>query len=521
MLWRFDQFELDERKFELRKSGDRVAVEPQVLSLLLMLVHNRDRLVTTDEIIQSVWSGRAIADGVVASRIKSARQALGDDGQQQRMIRTVHGKGFRFVHPVRDMIQPEPARPPAEPSVPRSAMLTEAASRPSIAVLPFQVLGPPGAFALIAEALPHDILSELARLRWLFVVARGSSFRLAASCPDVRQIGLALGVNFCITGTLETAGDRITVSVELADTRNLRIVWSDRYSATAVNVHEFRAQIVSSTLAALEIQIPLHEAQAARLKAPDRLDAWSAYHLGVQYMFRFNKADNQTAIALFEQAAATEPNFARARAGQSFGHFQNAFLNYLPDRGSEVIAARRFAELAVEMDPLDPFANLTMGRVHWLTGDVPSSLGWLNRAITLSPSYAQGIYARAWTQTVLGHGKEGQEDADHAMLLSPVDPLQYAMLATRALSHLVRGEDAAAAFWADQAASAPGAHILIVAIAVACHKLNGDVIKGRFWADQLRRRSATFRQDHFFQSFPFEDERTRQRISKALADHGF
>jgi TolB-like protein len=518
MSVRFDAFELDDKTFELRRHGLRVAVEPQVLSLLLMLVAHRDRLVTRDEIIDLVWNGRIISDAAVASRIKSARQALGDDGRQQRMIQTVHGRGFRFVHPVEETPAHQPA-PTIECTVSQQPVQSERSGCPSIAILPFQLLGASGPYALMAEALPHDLLTELARLHWLFVVARGSSFRLAAARPDVGRIGVLLGVRYCLTGTIEVTGNRVTVSVELADTRNLGVVWSERYESAVDGVHDIRTSIVASTLAALEIRIPLHEAQGARLKDPEHLDAWSTYHLGIQHMFRFNKTDNLIAITLFRQAVAIDPNFARAHAGLSFGHFQNAFLNYTPDLAAEAITARRAAERAVEIDPLDPFVNLTMGRAHWLSADVPASLGWLDRAVSLSPNYAQGIYARAWSQTILCRGEAGQNDADHAMSLSPIDPLHYAMLATRALSHLVRGEDAAAAHWADRAAGAPGAHILISAIAVACHALNGDNTRGHFWADHVRRRSATLSQAHFFRSFPFESAEIRRRISAGLAIH--
>jgi TolB-like protein len=511
MLFRFDHFELDPQAFELRKDGVTLAVEPQVLSLLLLLVENRHRLVTRDEIVETVWHGRFISEAAVASRIKSARQALDDDGRGQRLIRTVHGKGFRFVGDAQEAPAPRPAAAAATGSAP-----ADPPDKPSIAVLPFRLVGVAGPHALIAEALPHELIAELARLRWLFVIARGSSFRFRAADPDIRDVGAVLGVRYCLSGVLEVTGDRLAITVELADTRDGGVIWSERYAAHASGVHEIRARIVASIIVALEIQIPLHEARAARLKTPERLDAWAAYHLGLQHMFRFNKTDNDTALAMFERAIAQEPDFARAYAGLSFTHFQNAFLNYTPDTGTEAGAARRFAERGVELDPLDPFVSMTMGRSLWLEGDLESSLGWLDRSVTLSPNYAQAIYARAWAETLLCHGHAGQRHVDQAMALSPIDPLHYAMLATRALSHLVRGEDAEAAGWADRAARAPGAHVLICAIAAACHVLAGDDAKARSWAGAVRSRDAALTQAQFFRSFPFGESGPRQRISAAL-----
>ncbi len=519
MAYRLGEFELDPNRFELRRAGSAIAVEPQVLSILLLLVENRDRLVTKDEIIETVWKGRIVSDSAITSRIKSARHALLDDGQHQDLIRTIHGKGFRFVGAVETLtspvrVEPTPSENTAIDSVP------EERARPSIAVLPFRFVGDAGQHALLAEALPHEVIAELCRLRWLFVIARGSSFRFRADNPDIQRIGAILGVRYCLSGSVEATGNSITVTVELADTRDCETLWGDRYSAQADGVHELRSQIVASVITALEIQIPLHEAHRARLRQPENLDAWSAYHLGLQHMFRFTRTDNAAALLLFERAVAKEPGFSRAHAGLSFVHFQNAFLRYTPDVAGEAAAALRRSEHAVEIDALDPFANFTLGRSLWLTGQVGESLGWLDRAITLCPNYAQGIYARAWAETVLGMGEEAQRHADAAIALSPIDPLHYAMLATRALSHLVRGEDAPAARWSAEAARSPGAHIMVAAIAVACHALSGDLTGAQFWADNVRRRPPGFTQADFFRCFPFEDALTRKRISEGFTRMG-
>jgi TolB-like protein len=516
MLLRFARFELDGARFELRENGAAVPVEPQVLSLLLLLAANRERLVTKDEIVDKVWNGRIVSESAVSSRVKTARRALGDDGRAQRMIRTIHGRGFRFVHAVQEAAPAEAV----DAASPDQAIRPEPPARPSIAVLPFRLVDPAGRHAVLAEALPHDVIAELSRLRWLFIIARGSSFRFRADDPDIRHVGEVLGVRYCLTGTVEATGARLVVAVELADTRDCGIVWSERYEAGPDDIHDMRSRIVASLVAALEIRIPLHEAQAARTRAPEQLDAWSNYHLGLQRMFRFNRKDNEAAIALFGRAVAQEPDFARAYGGLSFAHFQKAFLSYSPDFASEAVAARRFAERAVEMDGHDPFANFALGRSHWLSGELETSLSWLDRAIALSPNYAQGIYSRAWTETLLGRGADGQGHVDTAIALSPIDPLHYAMLATRALSHLVRGEDAEAASWADSAARAPGAHVLIAVIAAACHAADGNLGKAGLWAANVKRRSPDLTRSDFFRSFPFADLEAKGRIAADLARLG-
>lgn len=515
MTYIFEGFELDTARVELRANGETLPIEPQVFALLTLLIENRDRMVPKDEIVARIWNGRFISDAAIASRIKSARQALGDDGRAQRFIRTVHGQGFRFVGDVA-------VRPAAEIIAPQQqpAETTAHDVRPRIAVLPFRLLGDAGAHYVVAEALPQDLITALSRLHWLFVIARASSFRFRDAEQDLEQVRTQLRVRYCLTGLIEVFGNAMTVTVELSDAGESGIIWSERFQCPFSGAHEVREEIVQRVIGALEYQIPLTEARRAQLKAPESLDAWSAYHLGLQHMYRFTRDDNDAATRYFAQAAARDPDFARAYAGLSFTHFQNAFLRYT--EGDEAIRlARHYAEQCLERDPADPFGNLTMGRAHWLSGDLDASLPWLERANTLNPNYAQARYARAWTLALLGDAREGQSNVDAALALSPLDPLRYGMLGVRAFTHLVRDEHAEAAHWAEQAALSPGAHALIGMIAVVAHDLNGDAGQAERWKQAVRIRAPRFGRDDFLRAFPFRGENLRSTVDRALARHGF
>jgi len=512
----FDGFELDTARVELRANGAATPVEPQVFALLTLLIENRDRMVPKDEIVARVWGGRFISDAAIASRIKSARQALGDDGRGQRLIRTIRGQGFRFVGDVamRATIEIAPApQPPAE--APAEDV------RPRIAVLPFRLLGDAGPHYVIAEALPQDLITALSRLHWLFVIARASSFRFRDPAQDLEQVRAQLRVRYCLTGLVEVLGAAMTVTVELSDAGDAGIIWSERFQCPLAGAHDVREEIVQRVIGALEYQIPLTEARRAQLKPPDSLDAWSAYHLGLQHMFRFTKDDNDAATRYFAQAAARDPDFARAYAGLSFTHFQNAFLRYTRNTDESTRLARRYAEQCLERDPADPFGNLTMGRAHWLSGDLDASLPWLERANTLNPNYAQARYSRAWTLALLGDACEGRNNADAALALSPLDPLRYGMLGVRAFTHLVRDEHAGAAHWAEQAALSPGAHALIGMIAIVAHDRNGDVAQAERWKQAVRIRAPRFTRDDFLRAFPFRGEALRNTVTQALARYGF
>ncbi|WP_370339483.1 winged helix-turn-helix domain-containing tetratricopeptide repeat protein [Parvularcula marina] len=517
MIHSFGIFELDIDAVELRREGAAVPIEPQVFALIVLLIENRHRMVSKDEIIETIWNGRIVSESALTSRIKSARKALGDDGKAQKLIRTVHGMGFRFVGEldlpaVKAIITAEPEIAPAPVGAP--------SAKPSIAVLPFRQIGVMGPYAGISDAIPYELISSLSRLRWLKVIARGSSFRLRSADPDLAEIGRLLGVRYCVSGAVEVQGSNISVTVDLAETESGTALWGERYDARIEDVHTVREEISSRIVAALEIQISANEAQAARLKSPDSLDAWSAYHLGLQHLYRFTDTNNAKALGLFQRAVSLEPDFARAHAGLSSAHFQNAFLRYVPDRRQSALLARKHAELGLEHDPLDPFANFSMGRAHWVEDNVLGGIGWLEQSVSLSPNYAQGVYARAWAETIVGRARTGAEIVETALSLSPLDPFRYGMLGVKAFAHMMEGEYTEGARLADASASSPGAHALIAAIAVAAHEMNGDREKAGHWLRSALARKPDLSCTEFFQAFPFDDARLRADITRALVANG-
>lgn len=515
MIYRFDPFELDLAKVELRVDGQPLAMEPQVFALLAFLIENRERLVSRDEIFEKVWDQRVVSDSALSSRVKSARKLLGDDGKAQRFIKTVHGQGFRFVAKVqvqRDVVVTPSATPIAA---------DEAVSRPSIAVLPFRFIGDSGPYAAIADGLPHELIAELARLRWLFVIARGSSFRLRGDDLDLREVGRMLEVRYCLSGTVEISGQHLVVTTELVDTRGGDVIWAERFAGLVDDVHAVRGEIRAKILSSLEIQIPLHEATGARLTDTADLDAWSAYHLGLQHIYRFNRKDNAIAAELFGRAVAQDPDFARAHAGLSFVHFQTAFMAQTKNIAGEIALARSAAQRGIDLDPLDPFVNFTMGRSYWLEADLERAGAWLERATSLSPNYAQGLYAHAWTQTMAGNALEARRQVDLAMRLSPLDSLNYAMIGTRGFTHMLQGEYAEAAQWNDRAARSPGAHVLIALVAAMAQFLAGNEQLARAWADNVRERDPTLTSADFFRAFPVQPEPLRLALTTALQSLGF
>ncbi|MCP4305105.1 MAG: transcriptional regulator, partial [bacterium] len=235
---------------------------------------------------------------------KEARKAVGDDGVRQSVIKTVHGRGFRCIADVHIHAASKPTSSEAatNDAPPEPVAETLLGGKPSIAVLPFQSLSLAEVGQPIADAIPAELISALSRLRWMGVIARGSSFRFRDPEVQPQTLRQVLKVGYCLTGLVEALPSSLTVAVELTETSSGRVIWGERYESTLEGVHDVRAKIVAGVIAALETQVPLNEAFAARLLPPQHLDAWSAFHIGLQHMYRFNRADNDIAAGYFKDA---------------------------------------------------------------------------------------------------------------------------------------------------------------------------------------------------------------------------
>ncbi|WP_157775714.1 winged helix-turn-helix domain-containing tetratricopeptide repeat protein [Hartmannibacter diazotrophicus] len=528
LVFTFDGFELDGARFELRRDGKPLAVEPQVLSLLMLLAENRDRMVSKDELIERIWGGRIVSESAVAARIKAARKAVADKGSAQKVIRTIHGKGFRFV------AQTEVTGAPAKASPVGSGLLTEEQAakaiddvlktardgRPSIAVLPFQYFGEPGPHDIVADALPADIIADLSRLHWLFVIARGSSFRFRGLDADPLSAGRQLSVRYGLTGTVELSGESVSIGVSLIDMTSGGTIWAEQYRGSLPELQQLRQEIEGHVVASLAVQIPQNEVRIARGRAPGELDAWACFHLGLDHMYRFNRQDNARAAALFTQSLDRDPYFSGAMGGLSFTHFQSAFMRFGDDPEAEVEKARALAQKAVETDRLDPFAHFNVGRCSWLEGRLEDSIAWFDRATSLSPSFAQGVYTRGLVSVMAGQAEEADVDLALALDLSPLDPLAYGMVSGRALAQLQLGDKERAEELGVKAALMPGAHKHIALIAALTSHLVGKDAEAQRWLARAKQADPTISSEVFFASFPFAENAARETIEKGLRDLG-
>lgn len=379
-----------------------------------------------------------------------------------------------------------------------------AAQRASIAVMPFVDGSPePEARGGLADALAHDVITRLAKLRSLFVIAPGTVFALHERAIPPDRAGRMLEVEYVVGGTVRRSDARLLVAVELADTRTGRIVWAETFSHRAADALLVLDAIGDRIVASIASEIEALERDRAILKPPDSLNAWEAHHRGLWHMYRFNKADNERARHFFETALRLDPSFARAHAGLSFTHFQDAFQGW-SEREPGIELAYASASDSLMADDRDPAAHWAMGRALWLRGRHEPAIGELEQAVELSPNFALAHYTLAFI-----HSQDGDPDAaiaasDHSRHLSPFDPLLFGMLGARAMALVRLGRFDEAARWAVKAAARPNAHPHIQAIAAFALALAGSLDEARAQASALHRALPGYRLADFLAAFQFD-----------------
>ena len=265
-------------------------------------------------------------------------------------------------------------------------------------------------------------------------------------------------------------------------------------------------EIGNRIVASVAHEIEMVERNRAILKPPNSLDAWEAHHRGLWHMYRFNKTDNERARQFFAQAVELDPTFARAYAGLSFAHFQNAFLGW-KKAGPEIDRAFDAAGKSLMVDDRDPAAHWAMGRALWLRGEPgpgrsPSwNAPWISR-----PTSPPAHYTLAFVHSQSGDPHAAISFSDHSRQLSPFDPMLFAMLGARALSLARLGQYDEAAEWAIKAAARPNAHQHIMAIAAFTLGLAGRIDEANAYKKKIRERVPNYAMADFLAAFRFAPE---------------
>ena len=227
MRYLFEDYAFDTDRRELHRGADVVSVTPQVFDLLDYLIRNRERVVSKDDLINAIWNGRIVSDAALTTRLNAARTAIGDSGQEQRLIKTLPRKGFRFLGSVREAQRPASVAVTDTPCA-TAEIRSPLPDKPSVAVLPFTNLSPDPEQEYFADGMVEDIITGLSRSKSLFVIARNSSFTYKGKAVDIKQIGRELGVRYVLEGSVRKAGKQVRVTAQLIDAANGGNIWADQ-----------------------------------------------------------------------------------------------------------------------------------------------------------------------------------------------------------------------------------------------------------------------------------------------------
>jgi len=432
VIHRFDDFELDTARHELRRGGQPRAVEPQVFELLRLLVENHQRLVARAEIVEVVWRGRIVSDSAISSRVKSARQALGDDGERQRYIRTVHGKGFRFVGDLTPAEPAPPAGPPA-PATPR-AWSDDVLSRPVIAVLPFENESGDPADAYFVDGIAEELIAELASWRWFPILSRNSSFDRARAALPAAARAAALGARYALTGRFLRGGEAARLAVELLDSATDTQLWSAHFPCKAADLAPLQVEIARRVFQKIAPELTSAETRRVLRKAPGEWSAWDLTLKGLWHLHRATPNDFSQSLRLLEEATRTDPAFALPWSLIALARFELALKNWTVGRpgriedtfrevrdaaatavdldpsgwmGHALLSAgelftdasfpraRLHADLAIELNPSGSMAYHFSGCIHGFAGDLEAAVATQERVYRVDPSYVHADVVEA------------------------------------------------------------------------------------------------------------------------------
>lgn len=470
MQFFFADHVLDLERRELKCGSRQIALEPQVFDLLAHLIQNRDRVVSKDDLISTVWRGRVVSESSLTSRINAARKAIGDNGEQQRLIRTYARKGIRFVGNVHeakpDLIAPTPAAAQGGMQT-GSETLREPRAKPTIAVLPFNNMSGDPEQEYFSDGITEDIITALSKHRSLLVIARNSAFAFKGQDRDVRQVGLDLGADYLVEGSVRKIGKHIRITAQLVETEDGRHIWAERYDRDIQDMFAIQDEITAAISARIEPEIGTAERVRSEHKPPQVLHAWDFFRLGTRHFYKSTADDNREAQRLFGRAIELDCELAQAHAFLAYALVLSmVYFDVEPsdERLSEAVA---IARKGVELDEQDALVRFMYGRALLARKDYGDALAELESAVDLNPNLAVVYCGLGDSLAYEGRFSEAIPHFEKAISLSPYDPQRGAFYSYRALAHLLARQFELAAEWAQRATRIPNPHFWSFAHRVA------------------------------------------------------
>ena len=498
MKYEFSGFSLNTERRELSEGDSLIALQPQAFALLVFLIENSDRVVTKDEIFEAVWQGRIVGDGTLNARINAIRTAVGDDGARQEVIKTFPRQGFRFVA---DLAEPKKTTTP-------SPMI----AAKSVAVLPFSDIGDDPEQSYFADGLTEDLITDLAKVSDLFVIARNTSFSYKGSSKGVVEIGREMGVAYVLEGSVRRAGGRIRINAELVSTENGGLVWAERYDRDFDDIFAVQDEITAEITSALKVNLSSEIGRST--------DNSEAYELSLKaraLFFQFTPAANRECIRLLDRAIELDPDFAEAWAGLVFP-YQSGFSFAWPGYEDGVEIAQVKARRAVKMAPQLALTHCRLGWVSTIIGDHALALEEFERAIELEPNNADTYVWFCDALNFAGFPERAIPMGEAALRFDPVAPPNVLHHLAHANFLLGKLEEAKAL---DMRAAelVPYFPPTRLNLAATLYEL-GDIEAAKAQIETLLGYEEGFSLARFWDRYPYAKKDQQERVAKALEASG-
>jgi adenylate cyclase len=384
----FGPFRLDRRGRSLSRAGAEITLGRRAFDVLCVLAAAGGEAVSKDALLDQVWPGLTVEENNLQVQISALRKALGDG-----IISTIPGRGYRLT-----MVPPGARRPP-----------DTTAGKPSIAVLPFTNMSGEIEQEYFADGVADDIVTELARVRSLFVIARNSSFAYKGRAVDVRQIASELGVRYILEGSVRRGADRLRITAQLVDAETGSHLWANRYDRPVQDLFDLQDEIALAVVKAISPAVAEAEQRRALRKPPENLGAWEAYQRGLWHVLKYTVDDIAPARELFNRAIELDPTLASA-------HIELARLYVIESGGyglrpfeeAGLLEAER-ARIAVKLEPNDANAHGMLAFALFVCREIDAAVDHVEIALSISPSCAIAHQTRGLILNFSGHPAEGRE----------------------------------------------------------------------------------------------------------------
>jgi TolB-like protein/Tfp pilus assembly protein PilF len=514
----FEDCAFDTSRRELHRGGKVVSVAPQVFDLLDYLIRNRERVVSKDDLIAAVWDGRIVSDTALTTRLNVARGAIGDSGEEQRLIKTLQRRGFRFVGAVREEAASDEAGP-TNAVVPASQPALALPDKPSIAVLPFQNMSGDPAQDYFADGVVEEIITSLSRKKGLFVIARSSSFSYKGKQFDVRQVASELGVRYVLEGSLRKVGSKIRVTGKLIEGVSGTHLWANRFEGNLEDIFDLQDQITSDAVNAIDPEIQRAEISRSKRKPATDLNAYDYFlrAIAAHHAEPITKESSLEARRLWKHALEIDPDYALALANFAAASIRLNANGWAEDRARTAIEAVEAARRALSIDRTDPDVLVRGGWTIGSQGRLPEEgIRLMDEGLSLDTNHALGWAWSSFLHVYLGNHGVALKRAQNALRLSPRDSQRHIMFAAMANSLFFQGDYEKAASFAEETIKLEFNQPYLRRLIIAAHAFGGRMTKAQAMLAQLLDADPAASISKFAKAMPYHRPEDRARLDQGL-----